>query len=312
MESFMSNFKKGFFIIAGTITALVISTLIGTVVLRYFGGASTGHVIGYEPETAVTSLRIDTKNNIVKLYPADDGKLNVTYNERKNENIKFSYTGSELVVTRQNKGFFFFGFGGGSDTITVYIPEGFSGVDVKTTNAAAEMDGLVLAGSLTVSTNNGSIICTAPTVTGDLKLSTTNAMVKCSGAAVTGNLEIRSTNGTIDTSNGSASGGAVFKTTNSRMNILSMDVAKLEASTTNGAIRVTDLKSPNGITLKSTNGTITGDIRGNKDDFTIKAHTTNAENNLEDKPTGNIPLTVNTTNAAINIYFNEENVETAK
>lgn len=301
----ISNFKKGFLIIAGSLAMMVIATIIGANVIGIFSGLGDTKVIGYEPETAVTSLRLDLKNNAVKLYPADDGQLTVTYNERKNENIKFSYTGGELTVTRQS-GAKFFWFGGDKDTITVYIPADFKSVDVKTTNAAADLGALTLGGSLTLSTTNGRIECNAPAITGDLKLSTTNSMVKCSGAVVTGNLEIRSTNGQIDSSNGTVKGDAVFKTSNSRLNILGMTVSKTDAQTTNGAIRVTALSSPNGITLKTTNGSVTGDIMGDITDFTIKARTTNAENNLENKDTGTTPLAVTTTNGDIYINFNDE------
>lgn len=279
----MKRLLKGFCIIFCTVLALMAATAAGAFFFGRFENNDSGSFSTYEASEGIQYLEMHLKNNLVYIKPSDDGKLRIVYNDS-NKEIAFDESGAKLSVYRESGSVVWLGFGSANDTMTVFVPKNMIDIEVVTSNAVIECEDIQTASDIVLVTENAQIIATEMTAGGKIYMQSQNARIDISEIECGENINIVTTNAGIDAEE-----------------IFAAD--ELSLNTTNGAIDIENIGSDEGITLVTKNAHIEGSVIGNEEDFAIEAHTTVGKSNLTNREGGK-PLTVSTTNAAIEIYFN--------
>lgn len=226
-----------------------------------------------------------------------------------------------------------------TDDSGIYVNGGaYAGIDAGTENASVHIEAVaaktiaarsengsvrledISGGSVTAETSNSSIRLYDAELTDKAFLKTKNGSVKAERVqaaefeAVTGNATASATDVTtqgllkLSTSNGSVkvygckAAEVSVTSANGSVRIGTTEAPVLKAETTNGSIRVEQIVSDD-VTLRTSNASVKGDIRGNRNDYTVSASTSNGSNNLSNGGEGAKKLNVSTTNGSIHIEF---------
>lgn len=214
----------------------------------------------------ITSVSISAENKAVVFQPWNNSKIEVKYPTAQGQTYDFKCSGASYKVINKDNTKIHWKWGDdNTPAITVMLPENYSG---------------------------------------DVQVDTTNCYVKLDSFQKFGTISCETTNSAISVDDLSA-GSLSFETTNAAINLKNVKAAqKIEADTKNAQIGLQKVESPD-ISLHTTNALITGTIAGRKDDYSVEAHTTNAISNLQNRSGGNKKLTVETTNAIINLDFEQ-------
>lgn len=230
-----------------------------------------GETIDYEYQTrdisadGITSVNISAEDKAVVFQPWNNNKIEVKYPTAKGQTYDFECSGASYTVINQSKGKLRGIRSDHTPTITVMLPEDYSGdVQVDTTNCYVKLERFQKLGTFSCSTTNSAIMVNDISAR-SLSFMTTNAAIDLKEAAAT---------------------------------------ETIEADTQNAQIGLLKVESPD-ISLRTTNALVTGTIVGREEDYTISAHTTNAVSNLQNRSGGSKKLSVETTNAIINLKFEQ-------
>jgi hypothetical protein len=230
-----------------------------------------GETIDYEYQTrdisadGITAVNISAENKAVVFQLWNNDKIEVKYPTAKGQTYDFDCTGGSYTVINKSKGKLRWNWSDHTPTITVMLPENYSGdVQVDTTNCYVKLERFQKIGTIRCSTTNSAIMVN--------------------------DISARSLS---------------FMTTNAAIDLKEVAAAeKIEANTKNAQIGLLKVESPD-ISLQTTNALVTGTIVGREEDYTISAYTTNAVSNLQNRSGGSKKLSVETTNAIINLNFEQ-------
>jgi|GEM_PF-400104 len=234
-------------------------------------------------------------------------------------------------------------FGMTNKTLTITIPEGYdkiSLIDIETTNGSVHIDDAETSGAIKVKTTNASVWVQSLSA-GTVDISTTNASVSMYDVTATGavtaettnsgcrvsdvaakSITLSSTNGSICLTDATAEGAVSLKSrnssitaeftkadslslvsTNGSLRMYDSSAQSITAETSNSSISIDGIESPK-IKLKTSNGSITGSISGNQEEYSISTKTTNGSSNLKNTERENAgSLIAETTNSKISINF---------
>lgn len=223
-----------------------------------------------EKSDGVGNVVIHAENKAVVIEPGSAGQIQVNYAEDAYERYDFSTENGTFSVNNTESGRGWTNWSNGwrwwssnRPTITLMLPKDY---------------------------------------TGTILVDTTNSYIKASNFAGLGKLRCETENSAITVNDLSAK-DLEFRTKNAAINCTNVTASeKIDAGTTNAQIGLNGIASPD-ISLQTKNALISGLIRGQEDDYTISAQTTNAISNLKDRAGGKNKLTVETTNAIIDVRF---------
>ena len=136
----------------------------------------------------------------------------------------------------------------------------------------------------------------------DLTLGTVNGSIRADGQAA-GSLQATVTNGDIRLTGVSVDQEATVSTVNGQIVLDSLAAGSISVSSVNGRVQVNGASSSGAVTLSTTNGSISGTLAGSASDYTVSAGTVNGTNNLTNSIGGTKSLSVHTTNGSIDIKF---------
>lgn len=177
---------------------------------------------------------------------------------------------------------------------------------------------------LEAATRNGRILAEDVTFTQPLRLTTSNAFIEAQNLNCAQDITFTTSNSKIVLDDVNVNGGKL-STSNGRIVLDDMIVreeliavssnaairisdcqigAGLAASTSNGAIELDSVSCPD-ITLKTSNGSISGTVQGNSDEYTVVSGTSNGSNQLGNFGAGEKKLRAMTSNASITLKFEE-------
>lgn len=159
-------------------------------------------------------------------------------------------------------------------------------------------------GAITLRTRNANITAADAVIDGDLTMKTTNATITATELSVKGSLALQTSNGRVNIENVDAT-SIHTKTTNGRIEVAHVNVSSvLTLETSNASVAVHDVEAAESIFLRTTNGKISGDLRGDLRDYSVRSRTSNGRNSLPTElPGGQKLLEAYTSNAAIDIKF---------
>ena len=183
--------------------------------------------------------------------------------------------------------------------IVLEIPACWHGIlRASTTNARIIME----AGTddVYLSTTNSRIVVT-DTAAGALKAETSNGRI-CIDRFSSRSTELRTSNAGIKLNDVNAAENIIISTSNGSISAENISAPVFDAATGNGAIRVKAVDSGN-ISLVTYNASVTGVLPGSMADYMITSSTSNGKNSLPSASNGKKKLNVETSNAKIDILF---------
>lgn len=260
-------------VIGVCIVASIVVGLIGWNAFQFHKASVSPVSDGYEYKTheerahGINTISISAENKDVVLTPVDGNRISVDYETNSTQfyNV-YVENGTFYVKNTENGRNWLQGWNWSNNderTITVAIPKDY---------------------------------------TGAIQINTTNSYINASDFENLGELRCQTTNSAINIKNLFAR-DLELQTENAAIELQNLTVSeKITAGTQNAQINLDRIKAPD-ISLQTQNALISGTIRGEEDDYTISAQTTNAISNLKDRAGGKNKLTVETTNAIIDVRF---------
>ena len=257
----------GMFVVAG----IVIGVAGWNMIKSKWPGSAASASYEYKIYTAkpdgIGTINVSADNKAVIFQPWDANQIQIKYAVDQYQHYNFHSTGGALSVENtEGNGHWINEWGwNGNDapSITIMLPKNFSG---------------------------------------NISVETTNSYIKAGDFKNLKSIHCETTNSAIDVTNLSAQ-NIEFRTQNAAINLQNVTAsAKIAADTQNAKIGLENISAPN-ISLNTQNGLVTGTIRGREDDYTVEAHTTNASSNLKNRTGGSKKLSVETTNAIIDVKF---------
>jgi len=221
----------------------------------------------------VSAVRIKAENKKIEFVSTDGKQITFKYCPEQDQQYELSNQGGVFSLSNEDLShggkFPDFLFNGSvldpAELITVYIPKDFSG-------------------DITVETANSAITASNFEKLGNLSCETSNSAIKMSDVSAQ-NIKLQSRNAVISLEDVTAA-------------------VRLSAQTENAAISLQRIASPD-IALKTGNAMVSGTILGREEDYTIDSKTSNAKSNLQSRSGGDKKLSVSTSNAMINLRFEE-------
>lgn len=187
--------------------------------------------------------------------------------------------------------------------VTVELPSDFAGVvRVTTQNERIQAEGFKFLQLLDCRTKNAKIEL-SDLGADTLQAQTKNAAVELTRAAAR-ILAVVTTNAALRLRQVTAQERLAGETTNAGIRAEDCAGPAVRFATTNGTVRVVDLLADN-IRLETKNAAVHARIRGQVQDFSVEAYTSNANSNLINTRVDSRPkcLRVHTTNGAIDVKF---------
>lgn len=173
----------------------------------------------------------------------------------------------------------------GSDNapIEVVLPRVYWGaVEAESRNARITMEGVTCSQGIRLSTTNARVVL-SDVVVREASVHTTNGRIELHDVYAREGMDAGGTNGQIIAEN------------------LNTD-QKLCLATTNGRVTL-DNVSGQDIDIRTSNGSVSGTVHGEREEYAIHSHTSNAGNNLMNREGGDKTLRIVTSNGAVNISF---------
>ncbi len=167
--------------------------------------------------------------------------------------------------------------------VKVYVPQGYAGdFQLDTSNAGINVSSFPAVGEVRVGTSNG------------------NVEIEKIGAQM---VDARTSNAAMTLTEVAAKRSFTAATSNGALTVRrAASGEKLQLETSNGHVAVEEIAAP-AIDIRTSNAAVTGNVGGNREDYTISSSTSNASNNLNSGGSGQRRLTVETSNGAIDVRF---------
>lgn len=218
----------------------------------------------------INSLIISAENKAVIIKPWDSAQIQVNYDTNAYQHYDFSMANGTFSIKNTESGGGWTNWTNGwnwndqnTPTITIMLPTKYNG-------------------TILIDTTNSYINASSFSGLQKLRCETTNSAIKVDDLSAK-DLEFQTENAAIELKNVTAS-------------------EKIDADTQNAKIGLSNISAPD-IALQTQNALITGTIHGREEDYSIEAQTTNAISNLENRSGGSKKLSVETTNAIIDVRF---------
>ncbi len=244
----------------------------------------------------ISRINVRTRNMAVTVTPAKGSEITIHYCTSEEDPYEVSLEGGELTLKYKYENLFSVGswfsnvsifnvINNTAPSVEVIVPEAYANaLQLHTSNASIRVSGLIGAGDVRMETSNSTIDVSNVTATG-LAARTSNGPVTLDRLIVAGTVDARSSNGPLTAKQVAAKDGLVLHTSNGRIVVDQITSAAIE--------------------LRSSNAGISGSVAGKRSDYTVSSDTSNADNSLGDGGSGPSRLTVDTSNGAINVKFQD-------
>ena len=235
----------------------------------------------------IHSIVIDDALNGIRVIPSPDGEIHLSYFENNLETYEVKEVDGTLRLQAHSRWYLKWGINSlfrEYTEVTLSVPTDYVGdLSLWTTNGSIQISDIRIDGGMDMSTTNGGFEFSRVSVSGSWKATTRNGGII--GTDLQGeNISLITTNGEIRIDHTSA-------------------MQNLYLSTTNGAVKIERVYAPS-VALYSTNGSITGTIVGQSEEFVISAHTVNGSSRVPaGSANGAKSLDARTTNGDIYIEF---------
>lgn len=257
----------------------------------------------------ISTIDLDFKGKRIDIYTTEGSQIEISYARYDDESFEFNTQNGRFTATFKSRQRWYsqFVFGMFSqirdNTVRLGIPKEYAGnLNASTNEGSVNLDSVSGLGEVRLTTSNGSIKVTG-LVSQSLNLITGNGSIKTADITLTGDFNARTTNGSI-TLNTVACPFAELNSTNASIRIEAADINELFAATTNGAVRL-DWLDTTRASFKTTNASITGLLRGTKDQYSLTFSTTNGEVSPDPQANPDAPRSIvaTTTNGRISFEF---------
>ncbi len=263
----------------------------------------------YLAEGPVTSLRVDTESAHVTLArAAGDEGFKVEYEENSRRQFETKYENGTFSIASVKQKWYnhIFNFWIVTPRVTLYLDsESYDEITLVTSNGDVSSDLTLTAASLRAESSNGDVKIENMTAAGDAVFDTDNGHISLKNVSSGGSLTARSSNGGVTLENVSAAATLHAETDNGSVKANGLRAAEIFLRTDNRDINGYGLDASKSIEIRGNNSSIRGSVKGRREDFLIRAKTSNGKNNLADTDAGEKKLTVRTDNGSIDVVFYE-------
>ncbi len=262
----------------------------------------------------ISDITISASNMPVVVTPSNNSQVKLVYYTSEQDKYTVSCRNGHLSLTHVQTGAIV-NFTGLMDalrmafgkrvapTIELNIPKDLLvDLSVSTSNGSISLENLSSLCNTTLRTTNGRITLLQLSAK-LLQAQSSNGRVQAENLKLKQSSRIQTSNARIEALRISCEQDLTISTSNGRANADHVHaVGQLSITTSNGAINSTDIKGSD-ITLRTSNGRITANMPGRQSDYAIQSSTSNGNNNLPKNSEGMIPLSVRTSNGAIDVNF---------
>lgn len=258
----------------------------------------------------VRHILIRTRNCGVTIRPCEANEVTLRYNEDEYQSYDCTLEDGTLRLELRPQTRFFFGinlFFSRQYSIELCLPRDCAAsLDAQSSNAAVEMEQILLWGELRLKTSNARISARMLEAR-HIDLKTSNASLRLERLKTDGIMTLRTSNGRIEARGLSSRGGISLETSNGRIEAEQIEsAASIRLESSNGSLRVSGLAAES-ISLKTSNSSISGTLPGRAEDYSVLSATSNGKNSLKDHAfAGPRKLSAHTSNAAIKLEFEEQ------
>ena len=245
-------------------------------------------------------IEIDEQENAVRVVPATDGRVTLTYYENERRHYEIKEQGGTLSVVRKSETFFsFFDFHFKNREICIAIPPEYAGaLSVDTASGAIEVERLTFDARLEsasggISVGDGAGDLQVETVSGNIHLGTIEA----------GSLSAVSTSGGVSLAGATVMGNAALRSVSGGITVGRIDAGTLSAQTTSGKIDLAQVATTGDMVVSSVSGGVHLQVRGA---YLVDAHSVSGSvSAMESTPDAQRKMTVTTTSGSIKIARGE-------
>ena len=255
---------------------------------RYSTPARSFSRLSYNADAAaVTALDVTEVDREVRLQPAEDGEVTVSYCEMDGEGYEIELHGGVLSIKREvstdwreainiNIGI------QPDDALIISLPASFGGdMAISSTSGRITLDGFVL-GDLALSAVSGAVNASDLQVSA-LDVSVTSGNVKLQNCRCdSGSVSL--TSGKLTMTDIDCAGAWEFSVTSGAITLTDCVASSVKGETNSGEMKFSALDAAD-VDLKSTSGGITGSLAGSSADYSINSRAENGESNLESRET---------------------------
>lgn len=187
--------------------------------------------------------------------------------------------------------------------ITLYLPkDACLPLEMETSNGKISLEGPLSLTLLKGKTTNGGVSA-EKLLCREMTLTTTNGSFSLTRVEAEADIRCTTTNASFTVREVSAGGKISLSTRNGSLNLRDVSAGNtLDADTSNASIQFSGLTA-RALNLQTSNGNIKGTLPGCCGDYAIQSGTSNGRNSLPASQPGDIPLSVHTSNASIQVEF---------
>lgn len=278
-------------------------------------------VITEEDAAAEVCLRYCIGTNDIYQLHEDGGVLTLEHkirpvssfvNEKKGENLSlediFSGVGKLLTGLGErivNGGVTIFTGDSQENEIEITLPHTFCGkLHLTTSNARISVEDLTATQPMVLSTSNSRIVASNLNCAQDITFTTSNGRIVLDDVNVNA-AHLTTSNSRIELEDVFARDQIVAATSNSGISAEDTEAGGLlSLSTSNGRVELSDVDARE-LVIKTSNGSVSGSVKGKREEYTVSSSTSNGANQLGSFAGGDKTLRVVTSNASIALEFGE-------
>lgn len=253
-------------------------------------------------------IDLQTRNMPMKVVPATDGRVTLTYFTRAQNVHEAKVEGNtlslrEIISNKEHRLFSFFTGAACREGVTLEMPaDTMVNLTMQTKNGGMSLENMNMLMHISLHTSNGGLSVKSTRCI-SAEIATTNGGLALSDVESKQSLDAGTTNGGVAVRNCRCPGEIALHTTNGGMAVEDCIAGgKLTITSTNGGMKVKRING-SAVTLATSNAAITGALPGPQSQWQIESHTSNSHNSLPIDQPGEKPLNVHTSNAPIKIWF---------
>ena len=269
------------------------------------------------PAEAIDAVRLTVSNMPIAVKAAEGNDVTLVYYTSEQHPYRAAVENGALTLRseeRENaRGFHFSFFNDGvklflnqpSPTVELFLPSGaLLDLKAQTGNGSIRLEEVRGLCDVELETSNSRISVRQVTVK-SLEARTSNSRLVLEDVESKQTIRGKTSNARIEASGVKAGGEIILNASNGRISLDRVAAAgALSAITSNSSIQVERVAAAS-VTLHSSNGGIRGVLPGRQADWAITSGTSNGKNSLPRQQAGGRPLDVRTSNASIDIRFEE-------
>ncbi len=266
----------------------------------------------------IDGIRLLLSNMPIVIEPAEDDRVTLIYYASAHLPYRVKLDGGVLTLSCEEKekprpfSFSFFTnglkwvWGLPSPTVELRMPrQMLADLTAQTSNCSIRLHGLHALCDTVLKTSNSRISVEKITCK-SLDAHTSNSRLMLEEVASKQFLRGKTGNARIEARKIMAGGDLSLTTSNGRISLeKAATPAALAAVTSNANIEVRALRAA-GVTLRTSNAAIRGELPGRCADWRIESGTSNGKNSLPRQQAGEKPLSVRTSNASIDLRFEDD------